>query len=116
MSHFREAIWLRPDGLDAQNDFAWLLATSPDGEVRDGDLAQRLAAEVVQKTQQAVPRRLESLAAALAEQGKFAEAIKVQADAIRRSGELDDPSILSGMEARWNEYRENRAFRDEGEL
>ncbi len=111
--HFREAIWLRPDWLEVQNDFAWLLATHPDGAIRDGDKAQQLAADSVEKTQREVPRRLESWAAALAEQGDFQKATQVQSEAIRRAGELGDPTLMSGMETRLNDYRENRAFRDE---
>ena len=66
----------------ALNSAAWLLATHPDPKVRDGAKAVDLAMKAVEKTGRANAGYLDTLAAALAESGDFADAVQVQQEAI----------------------------------
>jgi len=43
VQHYRSAIELKPDLLAAMNNLAWILATSSDAAVRDGEEVVRLA-------------------------------------------------------------------------
>ena len=74
IADYERAIELDPAGPGAHNDLAWLLATSADDSVRDGDRAQELAAKACQLTGDKNADYLDTLAAALAAQGEFAEA------------------------------------------
>ncbi len=66
---------LKPDHLDALNNLAWLLATSPDGTVRDGVEAVQHAKLACRLTAFKQARETSTLAAAYAEAGRFREAI-----------------------------------------
>ena len=57
---------------------AWLMATCPDAKYRDGKKAEEFARKAVELTEGKDPVYRETLAAALAEQGRFDEAVKLQ--------------------------------------
>jgi hypothetical protein len=58
------------------NNLAWILATHPQAELRNGEEAVRLAERACDATRQKDPRLLGTLAAAYAEAGLFQDAIK----------------------------------------
>lgn len=62
------------DGL--LNNFAWVLATSPDDAIRDGDRALELATKAAETSSYQIPHILSTLAAAYAENGDFENAVK----------------------------------------
>lgn len=76
IEHYRKALELNPEDLEAQNNLAWLLATSPRPEIRDGPKAVELAERADSLTHGASPIVAATLAAAYAESGRFAEAVK----------------------------------------
>jgi tetratricopeptide (TPR) repeat protein len=71
----KEALSLAPDDPNVWNDYAWILATCPDGNYRDGAKAVELALKCCQS---GVKDQgfLETLAAACAEMGDYENAIK----------------------------------------
>src|SRR5947208_538312 len=71
-----KAIALDKDNLMAHNNYAWLLATCPDGSVRDGKRAVEFARGVSQSLNHRSSTILDTLAAAEAETGDFRSAIK----------------------------------------
>ncbi len=74
--HYRNAIALSPPPHPALNLLlGWLLSTAPDASLRDGVEAERLAMAALVETQERSVRGLDVLAAALAEQGRFDEAL-----------------------------------------
>ena len=93
----------------AQNEIAWLLATYPDPEVRDGCSAVTYAEKAVAATSRANASYLDTLAAAYAEAGDFAKAVTVQKEAIallRTEKEIQDYS------SRLKLYESNTPYRD----
>ena len=68
-----------PDTSEFKNDLAWLLATSPDPEVRDGPRALQLAQQAVGTTGGENVGFLDTLAAAHAEVGDFERAVQIAA-------------------------------------
>src|SRR5437764_12523351 len=70
-----KAIALNKDNLMAHNNYAWLLATSPDGSVRDGKRAVEFARGVSQRLHGS-SMTLDTLAAAESRAGDFHSAIK----------------------------------------
>ena len=91
-------------------NLAWLLATDPDAAVRHGPdalaLAERIAA--------ARPDDVASanvLAAALAENGRFAEAVVAGTRALDLARTAGDPAVLPPLERRLAAYRAGQPWR-----
>ena len=80
--HYTKAIELAPRHPNAYKNFAWLKATCPQAGLRDGNEAVALATKAVELAGQCPPAWLEILAAAYAEQGNFAEAVRWQTEAV----------------------------------
>ena len=66
----------------SRNNLAWYLATSPFSAIRDGRNAVTFAQKAVSATGRANPLCLNTLAAACAEAGEFADAVTFQREAI----------------------------------
>ncbi len=74
ITHFQKALEIEPDNVEALNDLAWLLATSPQASVRNGNRAVELAQRANQITGGENPMILSTLAAAYAGAGRFGDA------------------------------------------
>lgn len=75
IDHYRQALTMKPDDTFALQNLAWIRATSADARYRDASEAVRLAERACTLTRNSVPRALSTLAAALAESGRFREAV-----------------------------------------
>ncbi len=80
--HFTDALKADPASLQAANNLSWLLATTQDPALRDGEMAVLLAEKVCKASGFQQPQALDTYAAALAETGEFARAVKAASDAI----------------------------------
>jgi tetratricopeptide (TPR) repeat protein len=119
---YEEALRLKPDPSDiskskarrwAQNDFAWLLSTCPDDSVRNGERAIALAKELL-AARPRDPAYLDTLAAALAETGKFEEAERTVREAISnvpRRVSKNDPTVV-GFYRHLENYMSRRPWRE----
>jgi tetratricopeptide (TPR) repeat protein len=90
LPHYREAARLEPNTPSYLNDLAWILATHPKAEVRDGTQAVRLAEAACRLTGQREPLFIGTLAAAYAETGRFA-------DAVNAAGKAMDLAAAAGL-------------------
>jgi tetratricopeptide (TPR) repeat protein len=75
MSHYERALAMEPDLVSALNNFAWALSTAPAAELRNGGRALSLAKRADEIAHGRNPVFLRTMAAALAESGRFDEAI-----------------------------------------
>ncbi len=96
-----------PSSWKAANRLAWILATSPDPELRDPRAALRIARACNEATGFQRPVLLETLAAAHAAGGDFEEALRVQERAL--SGL--PPEMRPAAAARLEDYRSGRPAR-----
>jgi len=92
------------------NDAAWLLATCPQAEVRDGRAAVTYAEKAVAATNRKQPFKLGTLAAAYAETGEFAKAAAIQKEAMTL---LQDDQQKREFEGRLKLYEAQRPYREE---
>jgi tetratricopeptide (TPR) repeat protein len=108
---FEEAADIDPS-VDHLNAVAWLLATCPDDQIRNGRKAVRFAERAVRLSEgddkSASGDILDTLAAAYAAVGKFKEAVRTQEEA------LEDPTFVEAHgedgRQRLELYREKKAF------
>jgi Flp pilus assembly protein TadD len=82
IANFEKALKLEPKDDGVLNNLAWVLATSPDDKLRDGHRAIQLATDACKLTEYKVPHILSTLAAAYAESGDFANAVKWSTKAV----------------------------------
>ena len=76
-THYDEALRDEPRSVLIANNLAWLLATAPDASVRNGARAVEIAEKASRLTGGDDPVILHTLAAAYAENGRFADAVSV---------------------------------------
>ena len=80
-----------------RNNLAWLLATSPDASIRDGNRALELANEAVWLSRGKDPNCLRTLAAACAETGRFDEAEEAARRAFRAAELLHNRTLVTTL-------------------
>ncbi|MFH1057905.1 MAG: hypothetical protein V1797_04375 [Pseudomonadota bacterium] len=96
-----------PDDAMACNNLAWCLATSSEAQYRDSSRAVELARKAVDLRRDS--RTVDTLAAACAEAGNFAEAVRIQEEAIKLAG--PDNKQIRGYHERLAAYRAGRPWR-----
>jgi tetratricopeptide (TPR) repeat protein len=90
---------------------AWLWATCPDDAARDGAKAVEYATKACEMTGWKDPEQLQAMAAACAEQGKFADAVKWQKKALEQPGLARRPEAEPAR-ARLRLYEEGKPYRE----
>jgi tetratricopeptide (TPR) repeat protein len=90
ISDFDKAYTLKEDDESLNNNFAWVLATSPDDKLRDGARALKLATKAAESSGYETPHILSTLAAAYAETGDFENAAKWSQKAVELSQKIVD--------------------------
>jgi protein O-mannosyl-transferase len=81
----------------ARNNLAWLLATSSDASIRDGDRAIELAKRAVQLSRGKDPNYLRTLAAACAESGRFPEAKETAQQALQVAEKRSNSALANAL-------------------
>lgn len=110
-SDFSEAVRCDPENPDALNRLAWLLAVCSENGLREGKKALEMARHACALTHNQSPYLLDTLAAALAETGDFAEAAKTQGQVIALAGKMD-PESLEQARRRLTLYAERKPYRE----
>jgi tetratricopeptide (TPR) repeat protein len=110
-AQYREAIRREPKAPLYLNDLAWLLATTPRDETRNGDEAVRLAAEACRLSGGRIARFWGTLDAAYAEAGRFEEAAATAAKTRELALAAGQPDIAKAAAERLALYRARQPFR-----
>jgi tetratricopeptide (TPR) repeat protein len=110
LEKFRAALEIKPGCAEAQNNLAWLLATSPDPKVADGPAAIKEAIRAVSTAKKESAGLLDTLAAARARAGEYAEAVLVAGKAADLARKQGDPGLAREMEERKALYGKGEPF------
>ncbi len=105
---YESAYHLEKEDTGLLNNFAWLLATSPDEKVRDGKRAIELATKAAELTQHKQAHILSTLAAAYAESGDFESAKKWSQQAL----EVADSAQRDALKQELASYEAGKPWRE----
>ncbi|HEY1603340.1 MAG TPA: tetratricopeptide repeat protein [Pirellulales bacterium] len=113
IADFNQAIRLDPNYSSPYKGLAWIYATCPDANFRDGTKAVRLAIRACELSGWTDADKVSTLAAAYAEAGEFEQAIKYQEKAIDLK--LGDVVLMKTAQDRLEVYRDKKPYRDSGQ-
>jgi tetratricopeptide (TPR) repeat protein len=112
IAHYREGLRRAPDAAPILNNLAWMLATHPNPQLRDGPEAVRLAERAVELSKGNEALFVGTLAAAYAEAGQFENAIKTAQEAIQVAEQNSQKEVASKNRDLLATYRQQRAWRE----
>jgi tetratricopeptide (TPR) repeat protein len=108
---YERALKIQPEDSGLLNNLAWVLATSPEDEIRDGQRALELATKACELTDYLEAHILSTLASTYAELGDFETAIKWS----EKSVELGEGDVKEQLEQELESYKEEKPWREKQE-
>lgn len=108
VADYEVAAQLFPDDSGLLNNFAWVLATSPEDDLRNGKRAVELGLKACELTEYKQSHILSTLAAAYAETGDFDSAVKWS----EKSVELGDGDIKEQLKQELDSYHQKKPWRE----
>jgi tetratricopeptide (TPR) repeat protein len=108
IADYEKALKLQPTDSGILNNFAWVLATSPEEKLRDGRRAVVLATQACEATGHKVAHILSTLGAAYAETGDFQTAIQWATQGIALGNDEEKESLSKEVET----YRTGKPVRE----
>jgi tetratricopeptide (TPR) repeat protein len=97
IAEYERAVRISAQDPMGRNNLAWLLATSSDASIRDGNRATELAKEAVRLSRGKDPNYLRTLAAAFAEAGHFDEAKETARQALQAAELRGNSSLVNAL-------------------
>ena len=110
-ANYEQAVKMNPDWPIALNDLAWIRATAPQAELRNGLEAVRLAERACELSGGKEARFLGTLDAAYAEAGRFDKAITTAEKARELALTAGDKEIAAAAGQRLALYRKQQPYR-----
>src|SRR5437773_1595507 len=112
IEHYEKALEVAPRSIPTLTNFAWLLATSQDASVRNGRKAVELAGQADQLVGGTNTLVLRTLAAAYAENGEFAKAIRTARSAMQLARMHGEDSLTADLDQQIALYQLGMPYRD----
>jgi tetratricopeptide (TPR) repeat protein len=113
LDHYQKALELNPHAIDAHTNMAWVLATWPEDRIRNGTKAVELAERADHLTGSQNVRINITLAAAYAEVGRFADAVKTAQRALQLAlAQGNTAARVDTIRAQIELYESGSLFRD----
>jgi tetratricopeptide (TPR) repeat protein len=112
IQHYQKALEISPQSIPTLTNLAWLLATSQDGLLRNGAKAIELAKQADQLTGGANAVVLRTLAAAYAENGEFANAIRTARSAMQLTRMQGEGSLATDLDQQIRLYQLGMPYRE----
>ena len=108
IADFEAALKLAPDSNGILNNFAWVLATSPDDKIRNGKRAVELGLKACEVTNYKESHVLSTLAAGYAEMGDFESALKWS----KKSVEISEGESKEQLRMELESYQQKKPWRE----
>ena len=112
---FRQGCLIDPTNTAMANDLAWVLATCPQDEVRDGQEALRLATQVRAASPAPAANVFDTLAAAYAEVGQFDQAVEAAHQAVELAEAEQNAELAEKLRGRLSLYESHQPYHDRAE-
>lgn len=114
LADLEKALALDADNDGVLNNLAWLLATSPDDELRDGKRAIELATKACEKTEWKQAHIISTLAAGYAEAGDFEKAREFSRKAVETGD--SSPEVKEQLASELASYEKEKPWRERQEV
>jgi len=111
MAQFRQAVELKPDWPDALNALAWVLATHPRPDLRNGPEAVKFAERACQASGGKQSRFWSTLDVAYGEAGRFSDAITAATTARTLAAAAGQTNAVRSADLRIQSYRQQKPYR-----
>jgi tetratricopeptide (TPR) repeat protein len=111
IQHYNRALELAPKSIPTLTNLAWLLATSQDASLRNGPKAVELATQADRLVGGANTLVLRTLAAAYAENGEFANAIRTARSAMQLARMHGEDSLMTDLDQQIALYQLGMPYR-----
>ncbi len=111
IEHYEKALEVAPRSISTLTNLAWLLATSPDASLRNGPKALDLASQAERLVGGTNTLVLRTLAAAYAENGQFANAIRTARSAMELARMHGENSLATDLDQQIALYQLRMPYR-----
>ena len=112
VQHYQKALELAPSSIATLSNLAWLLATSPDASLRNGQKAVELAKQADRLAGGTNSLVLRTLAAAYAENGDFANAIRTARSAMQLARMHSEEAVMTDLDQQIALYQLRMPYRE----
>jgi tetratricopeptide (TPR) repeat protein len=112
IKEYQKVLDLVPRHLPVHLSLAWLLATSPEASLRNGQKAVELAQEAERLSKDGSPQILDTLAAAYAEAGQFGEAVETAKRALNLTATQNKQPLADAIQARLKLYEAGSPYHE----
>jgi tetratricopeptide (TPR) repeat protein len=114
IDQWKEVLATQPENGNAASNLAWVFATCPEDSIRDGARATELGERALRISGGKIPMIYRVLAAAYAENGRFADAIETAQRGAELATSQGNPALAKELENNIALYQSGRPLRDPG--
>jgi protein O-mannosyl-transferase len=112
IEQWQEALAAQPENGNAASNLAWVFATCPEVSIRDGTRAVELGEKALRISGGKIPMIYKVLAAAYAENGRFAEAVETAQHGAELATGQGNPALAAELGSNIALYQSGRPLRD----
>jgi tetratricopeptide (TPR) repeat protein len=108
--HWEKALEFDPDNIELMNNLAWIMATPPDTAFRNPEKAIRLAERACELSNYEISGLLDTLSAAYAAAGRFAEAVDTAEKALELALSSENDNLAEEIRKHLTLYKAGKAY------
>jgi protein O-mannosyl-transferase len=112
IDQWQEALAIQPENGNAASNLAWVFATCPEDSIRDGTRAAELGERALRISAGKIAMIYKVLAAAYAENGRFADAVETAQRGAELATSQGNPGLAAELESNIALYQSGRPLRD----